>query len=148
MGWGIWETGYFGIYVFRKYGYSKLGIWVTEFGTLGCIMTKTKDPYGRNTSTVYRRKCRELKNSAKGKVCCICNRAIDTSLPPEAAHDPVLWAEYWSAEHDPPLSQGGKLLNIKGPAHQGCNSDLGRRLQAATATIGVIEHSVSWFGSS
>ena len=110
-------------------------------------MTKTKDPYGRTTSTVFRRKCKELKQSAKGGVCCICGKNIDRSLPVSYAHSNVYaeWAAYWSVEHEPALSEGGDLIkDIKGPAHQGCNSDLGRVLQAAQIADGVIERSRDW----
>jgi hypothetical protein len=109
-------------------------------------MTKTKDPYGRNTSTVYRRKIKELKESAIGHICVICvdegrDPFINVSLPPSEANSP----EYWTAEHDPPLSEGGDLIkDIRGPAHRRCNSFLGRQLQLATAIGGAIERSRDW----
>ena len=106
-------------------------------------MVKAKDPYGRNTSTVFRRKCKELKQSAQGSVCCICFEFIDRSLPPELSNTP----DYWTVEHDPPLSQGGHLIkDIKGPAHRRCNSVLGRQLQLANtvATIGDDPASREW----
>jgi hypothetical protein len=104
-------------------------------------MTKTKDPYGRNTSTVYRRKIKALKESAQGAICCRCGGEIDRSLPPTEANSP----EYWTADHEPSLVEGGDLIkDIKGPAHRRCNSQFGRALQLTLQAAGTVELSRAW----
>jgi hypothetical protein len=104
-------------------------------------MAKTKDPYGRNTSTVYRRKCHKLKFGPNGSVCFRgCGVAIDVNLPATEANSP--W--YWTGEHDPPLSEGGDLVkDLVGGSHRKCNSRYGRQMQMAAQATN-IERSREW----
>lgn len=103
--------------------------------------TKTKDLYGRNRSSVFRRKCAELKAKPEGRICVLCQGEIDVSMPPQMYNDPG----YWTAQHDPPLSAGGDLIkDLIGGAHRGCNSAEGRAMQLQRADGWIHETSRQW----
>lgn len=95
------------------------------------------NPYrGNRESAAYQRKARELKGSPEGGVCWICGREIDRGLPPDQNWRP----EAWTADHDPPLAQGGSLLVGLRPAHRGCNSAKGRAMQLEPAAETAAEY--------
>lgn len=93
---------------------------------------KVRNPYrGTSEARIYQRMVRELKDSPEGGVCWICGDEIDRSLPPWMSNDPA----YWTADHDPPLAEGGSILEGLKPAHKGCNSSEGRRMQLDSRAV-------------
>lgn len=74
------------------------------------------DTQGRD-GHFYRKATAKLRRTAD-PICWICHGEIDLTL--DYRHKMS-----WTADHEKPLSKGGKLLGKMHPAHRSCNSSRG-----------------------